>query len=106
MRRILLEGCVKSLSLPSAAKHSLDRGCVKRFFLALRAKLNFDGDIFFLILQSKIRKKMSPSKEYFAAVGGENLFTQLLSQYNLARSANKRLLIQSQKKFFPEAVAC
>jgi hypothetical protein len=51
-------------------------GCVKRFLLALRAKLNLDGDIFFLILRSKIRKKMSPSKEYFAAAGGENLFAQ------------------------------
>jgi hypothetical protein len=44
--------------------------------MALRAKLYLDGDIFFLILRSKIRKKMSPSKEYFAAAGGENLFTQ------------------------------
>ena len=35
-------GCVKSISPPAAAKHSLD------------------GDIFFLILRSKIRKKMSP----------------------------------------------
>jgi hypothetical protein len=35
-----------------------------------------DGDIFFLILLRKIRKKMSPSKKYFAAAGGENLFTQ------------------------------
>ncbi|MFZ4426125.1 MAG: hypothetical protein ACOYOO_03125 [Saprospiraceae bacterium] len=52
------------------------RGCVKRFFLALRAKLSLDGDIFFLILLRKIRKKMSPSKEYFAAAGGENLFSQ------------------------------
>ena len=51
-------------------------GLCKRFFLALCAKLNLDGDIFFLILRSKIRKKMSPSKEYFAAVGGENLFTK------------------------------
>jgi hypothetical protein len=51
-------------------------GCVKRFFLALRAKLNLDEDIFFLILLRKIRKKMSSSKEYFAAAGGENLFTQ------------------------------
>ena len=56
-------------------------GCVKRFFLALRAKLNLDGDIFFLILRSKIRKKMSPSKEYFAAVGGKILFTQLHAKY-------------------------
>ena len=52
------------------------RGCVKRFFTALRAKLYFDGDIFFLILRSKIRKKMSPSKENFAAAGGKRLFTQ------------------------------
>ena len=44
--------------------------------MALRAKLFLDGDIFFLILLRKIRKKMSPSKEYFAAAGGENLFTQ------------------------------
>jgi hypothetical protein len=44
--------------------------------LALRAKLNLDGDIFFLILLRKTRKKMSPSKEYFAAAGAENLFTQ------------------------------
>ena len=48
--------------------------------MALRAKLYLDGDIFFLILRSKIRKKMSPSKEYFAAVGGENLFTQPLGE--------------------------
>jgi len=41
-------------------------GCVKRFFLALRAKLCLDGGIFFLILRSKIRKKMRPSKEYGA----------------------------------------
>ena len=46
-------------------------GCVKSFFMALRAKLYLDGDIFFLILRSKIRKKMSPSKEYFAAEGGK-----------------------------------
>jgi len=44
--------------------------------LALRAKLNLDGDIFFLILLRKIRKKMSPSKENFAAAGGKRLFTQ------------------------------
>ena len=44
--------------------------------MALRAKLYLDGDFFFLILRSKIRKKKSPSKEYFAAAGGKNLFTQ------------------------------
>jgi hypothetical protein len=44
--------------------------------MALRAKLSLDGDIFFLILRSKIRKKMSPSKESFAAAGGEILITK------------------------------
>jgi hypothetical protein len=44
--------------------------------MALRAKLYLDRDIFFLILRSKIRKKMSLSKEYFAAAGGKILFTQ------------------------------
>ena len=44
--------------------------------MTLLAKLYLDGDIFFLILRSKIRKKMSPSKESFAAAGGERLFTQ------------------------------
>ena len=47
--------------------------------MALRTKLYLDRDIFFLILRSKIRKNMSPSKEYFAAAGGENLFTQPLT---------------------------
>ena len=75
-------------------------GCVKMFFTALRAKLNLDGDIFFLILLRKIRKKMSPSKEYFAAEGGKNLFTQPLSKDNLARSAIKILFTQLQY-FFP-----
>ena len=44
--------------------------------MALRAKLYSDGDIFFVILRRKITKKMSPSKEYFAAAGGKILFTQ------------------------------
>jgi hypothetical protein len=52
--------------------------------LALRAKLNLDRDIFFLIFVGKIRKKMSLSKEYFAAAGG-NLFTQ--PQNNIWREA-------------------
>ena len=56
-------GCAKSISPPQAAKDSLD------------------GDIFFLILRSKIKKKMSPSK------------------YNMARSAIKRLLTQPQDYF-------
>jgi len=37
-----------------------------------------DVHIFFLVLLRKIRKKMCTSKEYFAAAGGENLFTQPL----------------------------
>jgi hypothetical protein len=45
--------------------------------MALRAKLYLDIDIFFLILQNKIRKKMSISKEYSAAAGGKRLFTAL-----------------------------
>jgi len=44
--------------------------------LALRAKLSWDGDIFFLILLCKISKKMSPSKESFAAEGGISLYEQ------------------------------
>ena len=44
--------------------------------MALRAKLYLDGDIFFLILLRKIKKKMSPSKECFAAAGGKTIFTQ------------------------------
>ena len=32
---------------------------------------------------------MSPSKESFAAAGGKILFTQPLSNFNLARSAKK-----------------
>ena len=48
---------------------------MKSVFMALRITLSLDGDIFFLILLRKIRKKMSPSKEYFAAAGGEIFFT-------------------------------
>ena len=65
--------------------------------MALRAKLYLDGDIFFLILRSKIRKKMSPSKECFAAAGGKILFTQL-QNFNLARSAIKILWTASDNK--------
>jgi len=42
--------------------------------MALRAKLYLYGDIFFLILRSKIKKKMSPYKAYLAAFGGKTLF--------------------------------
>jgi len=43
--------------------------------MAVCAKLYLGGDLFFLSLLRKIKKKRSPSKEYFAAAGGENLFT-------------------------------
>ena len=42
---------------------------------------------------------MFPSKEYFAAAGGENLFTQPLSNLNLARSAMNRFFTQPQAFF-------
>jgi hypothetical protein len=54
----------------------LSEGCVKRVFTALLAKLNLDGDIFFLISRSENAKMMCRSEEYSAAAGGENLFTQ------------------------------
>jgi len=38
------------------------RGCVKRFFTTLRAKLNLDGDIFLLIMIRKMRKKKKKYK--------------------------------------------
>ena len=49
--------------------------------MALRAKLNLDRGIFFLISQSEIRKKMPLSKENFAAAGGKILFTQPQYRY-------------------------
>jgi len=51
-------------------------GCIKSILPPAAAKFSLDGDIFFLISQSEIRKKMSPSK------------------FNLARSAEKRLFTQ------------
>jgi len=62
--------------------------------MALRTKFKFETDVFFMILLRKIMKNTSVSKEYSAAEGGKNLFTQPLSKYNLARGANKILLIQ------------
>jgi hypothetical protein len=54
------------------------RGCVKSLFMALRAKFKFETDVFFMILRSKIMKNTSVLKEYSAAEGGKNLFTQPL----------------------------
>ena len=51
-------------------------GCVKSLFMALRAKFKFETDVFFMILLRKIMKNTSVSKEYSAAAGGKNLFTQ------------------------------
>jgi hypothetical protein len=44
--------------------------------MALRAKFKFQTDVFFMILRSKIMENTSVSKEYSAAAGGKNLFTQ------------------------------
>jgi hypothetical protein len=54
----------------------LSEGCVKSLFMALLAKLNLDGDIFFLISRSEIAKMTCRSEEYSAAAGGKNLFAQ------------------------------
>jgi len=46
---------------------------------------------------------MSPSKEYFAAEGGENLFTQPPSKENFAAEGGKILFTQPQKIIWREA---
>jgi hypothetical protein len=58
------------------AKFKFERGCVKRFSPPATAKYSLDVDIFFLILRSKIRKKMSTSKFNLARSAKKNLFTQ------------------------------
>ncbi len=50
--------------------------CLSKRYLALRAKFKFETDVFFMILRSKIMKNTSVSKEYSAAEGGKNLFTE------------------------------
>ena len=67
-------------------------GCVKSIFPAPCAKLYLDGDIFPLILLRKIKGKMSPSKESFAAEGGERLFTQPLKKYLLPPKAAEDII--------------
>jgi hypothetical protein len=72
-------------------------GCVKRFFTALRAELCFDRHVIFAISLREIAKMTCLSKEYSAAAGSENLFTQpqmSTSKYNFVRSANERLFAQ------------
>jgi hypothetical protein len=54
------------------------------------AKYFLDGDIFFLILLRKIRKKMSPSKYNLARSAKKNLFTQ--PQENSAAAGGKNFL--------------
>ena len=54
----------------------LCRGCVKRFFTALRAELCFERHVIFTISLREIVKMTCLSEEYSAAVGGKNLFTQ------------------------------
>ena len=58
------------------AKLNLDGGCVKRFFSALRAKLYFERHLIFTISRSEIVKMRCLEKQYSAAAGGKNLFTQ------------------------------
>ena len=62
----------------------------KRLFVALRAKLYLDGGIFLFIWLREIKKKMPPSKEYFAAFGGEILFTQPQKHYFQGRDLLNR----------------
>ena len=62
--------------------------------MALRAKLYFEIHLIFAISQSEIAKMRCISREYSAAEGGKNLFTQPLSKHNSARSAVKRLMGQ------------
>jgi len=64
--------CVKRFfTALRAVKNLFTQSLTKSFFLALRAKLNLDRDIFLLISQSEISKKMSLSKAYFAACCGK-----------------------------------
>jgi hypothetical protein len=49
---------------------------VKRFFLALRAKLCFERHLIFTISLREIAKMMRLSRENSAAAGGKRLFTQ------------------------------
>jgi hypothetical protein len=54
------------------------RGCVKRFFTALRAELCFERHVIFTISLREIVKMTCLSEEYSAAAGGKILFTQPL----------------------------
>jgi len=78
---------MKSLLPPQAAKYYFDRHVILTISrseivkMTCLSKHNLDGDIFFLISLREIRKKMSPSKENFAAAGGKILFTQPLYIY-------------------------
>jgi hypothetical protein len=63
---------------PSAAEYSSEnillRGCVKRFFTALRAELCFERHVIFTISRSEIVKMTCLSEEYSAAAGGRILY--------------------------------
>jgi hypothetical protein len=80
--------CKKSFAA-TAAQYSSERGCVKRFFTALRAELCFERHVIFTISRSAIVKMSCLSEEYSAAAGGKRLFTQPRSKHNSARSAEK-----------------
>jgi hypothetical protein len=81
---------VKSLLPPAAVEYALLRGCVKRFFTALRAELCFDRHVILTISLREIVKMTWLSKKYSAAEGGKrrNLFflTILLQLQQLALS--------------------
>ena len=54
---------------------------MKSIFTALRAELYFVRHIIFTISLREIVKIMCLTKEYSAAAGGKNLFTQPLSKH-------------------------
>ena len=59
---VRIGGCVKSFFMALRAELYFERGCVKRFFTALRAELCFVRHIIFLISLREIRKMMCLTK--------------------------------------------
>jgi hypothetical protein len=55
-------------------------GCVRSIFTALRAELCFSSHVIFMISLREIMKMTWLEKEYSAAEGGKNLFTQPLKR--------------------------
>jgi hypothetical protein len=73
IKRIYLSGAKEFAAFGS--EYYFLRGCVKRFFTALRAEFYFERHVIFTISRSEIVKMTCLSKEYFAAAGGKRLFT-------------------------------